>query len=357
MRLIIVSTFWNSEEFVGECIKSLKSQYYTNFTAYFIDDMSTDSSYEVAKNAIDGDERFILIKNDVKKFKCKNFIDVIRDNSKLKWNDVIVEIDGDDKLSNNHVLGLINKVYTDDNIWICGSKWKDSNGNISPYSRMDADNPRKTKWGFSHLRTYRVFLFRLIQDRDLKYNNEYLKAGVDIGIGLPMLEMSGNEHYHFLDEVTYIYTWHKNQSYSVNNSINDDKIQYKTASHVYSLPPYNRVEIVFGEGVGEITEKLPTQGINVKNPVTELLKTINYNPSSNTDYGKINQILSKNEVVNKQKPQPQPQPKPKQNIPVDRNQIQQMKRDSLVNLAKKMGNVRPTTQNQLPHVFGGRSRQ
>lgn len=353
MNLIIVSTFWNSEEFVGECIKSIKNQYYTNFTAYFIDDMSTDSSYDVAKKAIDGDERFVLIKNDTKKFKCKNFIDVIRDNPKINWNDVIIEIDGDDKLSNNHVLGLINKVYTDDNIWICGSKWKDFENNISPYGRMDADNPRKTTWGFSHLRTYRAFLFRLIKDDDLKFNGDYLRAGVDIGFGLPMLEMSGNEHYHFLDEITYIYTWHKNQSYSNNGGHNDSQLQRNSASYVYSLQPYNKVEILYEGGESEITENLPIQETKVKNPVTELLKSINHNPSSNIDYNKINKVLSKNDVAIQQRPQP----KPKQNIPVDRNQIQQMRRDSLVNLAKKMGNVRPTTQNQTPHVFGGRTRQ
>ena len=91
-------------------------------------------------------------------------------------------------------------------------------------------------------------------------------------------------------------------------------------------------------------------------PPKSITSIIDFNPnkkkpSNNTDYEKINELLSKRD--NK----PQSTLKPIQNIPLDRNQIQQMRRDSLVNLAKKMGNVRPTTQNTSPHVFGGKTRQ
>ena len=71
MKLVIVSTFWNAEKLVSKCIESLKNQYYTNFVAYFVDDMSTDNSFDVAKKTIGGDDRFILIKNEEKKYKTK----------------------------------------------------------------------------------------------------------------------------------------------------------------------------------------------------------------------------------------------------------------------------------------------
>ena len=107
MKLVIVSTFWNSEKYVADCINSIKNQYYGEFVAYMVDDMSTDNSYNVALETINGDERFILIKNTEKKYKTKNFIDVINNNPNIDWDDVIVEIDGDDQLSDNFVLGLI----------------------------------------------------------------------------------------------------------------------------------------------------------------------------------------------------------------------------------------------------------
>ena len=238
MKLVIVSTFWNSEEYVADCIKSIKNQYYSEFVAYIIDDMSTDNSYDVALEAIDGDERFILIKNIEKKYKTKNFIDVINNNPNIDWDDVIIEIDGDDQLSDNFVLGLITKIYTNEDIWICGSKWMDKDGVVGNYGKFNADKARIKSWNFSHMRTYRAFLFRMIKDEDLKFEGEYFKAGCDIGAGIPMLEMAGNSHFYYLDQVTYIYTWHENQSYSNTNSFGDKTLQSKIAGYVYKLPKY-----------------------------------------------------------------------------------------------------------------------
>lgn len=244
MKIVIVSTFWNSERYITDCINSLKSQNYTDFVAYFIDDMSIDNSYNVAKDLVEGDERFILIRNTEKKYKTKNFIDVIRDNKKIQWDDVILELDGDDKLSDNFVLGLVNKIYSDENIWICGSKWVDKDNRKMNYGKSDTENARRTSWNFSHMRTFRAFLFRLIKDEDLKYGDEYFKAACDLGHGIPMLEMSGTEHYYFLDKVTYIYTWHENQTFTDNNSFGDSTLQKKIAKHIYSLPQYSKLNII-----------------------------------------------------------------------------------------------------------------
>jgi len=353
MTLVIVSTFWNSEKYIEECINSIKSQYYTNFKAYFIDDMSTDSSYEVAKKTIGDDRRFTLIKNTEKKYKCKNFIDVIRDNSSIKWNDVIVEIDGDDKLINNHVFGQLTKIYMNKDIWVCGSKWVDKDGNSMNYGRMNADFARTSTWNFSHLRTYRAFLFRLIKDEHLMYNGDYLKAAVDIGIGLPILEMSGNEHYYFLDEVTYEYHWHDKQSYSKKGAIKDGNLQRNTAKHIYSLPKYEKLSINYLDDT-PVVAKLSTDKTSME-LVNEVLLQINdkpFNPGrvSEVDYNSVNKVINKNKKLETAKPVIQ-------NKPINRNQTLQLKRDSLVAQARKMQSIKPNGQNMTPHVFGGRTRQ
>lgn len=247
MKIVVISTFWNAEKYVSQCVESLKKQYFTDFIVYMIDDLSTDNSYEVAKNAIGDDERFILIRNEEKKYKTKSFVDVISNNDNIDWDDVIVEIDGDDSLIDNFVLGLINKIYSDSDIWICGSKWIDQYGRTMNYGRANADNPRSLPWNFSQMRTYRAFLFRSINLEDLKYDGEYYKAACDLGHGMPMLEMAGNEHYYFLDKITYLYNWHDHQSYSNNNSAKDKNIQAKTAKHIYSLPRYEKINLNNGE--------------------------------------------------------------------------------------------------------------
>lgn len=356
MKLVIVSTFWNAEKFIIECIKSVKEQYYTNYVAYFVDDMSTDNSYEIAKREIGDDDRFRLLKNDTKKYKAKNFVEVVRNNPEIDWDDVIIELDGDDMLKDNNVLGLVNKVFSNQDIWICGSRWVDRKNRSMKYGKADADNPRKTQWNFSHMRSYRAFLFRSINLEDLLFDGEYVRAAVDLAIGIPMLEMSGNEHYYFLDEVTYIYNWHDHQSYSPNGAVGDSKLQGRTAKHIYSLPRYEKIELVHDKAEFSIED------INIEHRKTslELLNEVLHEPinpqnkrvSDTINYEFINQILKNKKVYIPTKEKP----KPIQNKPEDRTKIIELKRNSLVSQSKKIVSVRSNLKNLAPHVFGGKNR-
>ena len=352
MNLIIVSPFWNSEKYVDKCIQSLKNQYYTNFTAYFIDDMSTDKSYEVAKKTIGNDERFILIKNTTKKYKTKNFIDVIRDNPKIRWDDVIIEIDGDDKLKDSHVLGLINKVFTDNNIWLCGTKWCDDVGRLGNYGKPNPERARTTSWNFSHMRSFRAFLFRSILDEHLKFEGEYFKAGCDLGHGIPMLEMSGSEHFHYIDEPTYVYTWHDKQSYSNNNSFGDKTVQGRTAKYIYSLPKYEKLNFEFEFEVGpteDFTIK-PEFKISNKEIIKSLFGNKELNKTTVVDYEKINQIMNKKGVYNVNS-----SIKPvRENVPKDRNELMNIKKGSIADQSSKMFPSKPNRRSDAPNIFGGR---
>jgi hypothetical protein len=333
-----------------------------------IDDMSTDNSYDVALEAINGDERFILIKNTEKKYKTKNFIDVINNNPDIDWDDVIIEIDGDDQLSDNFVLGLINKIYTNEDIWICGSKWMDKNGVVGNYGKFNADKARIKSWNFSHMRTYRAFLFRMIKEEHLMYEGEYFKAGCDIGAGIPMLEMAGEAHFYYLDQVTYIYTWHENQSYSSTNSFGDKTLQSKIAGYVYKLPKYDNVVIVDNGGVSytphygkpkesvallkELTKtriKYPNKIVITdtpkisESPVEKSDKTRNINlinslinktdPTDNVNYISINQIMQTKGIY---VPPKKENKVVKELVPNYRNQLTELKKDSITNQRKQL---------------------
>lgn len=341
MKLIIISPFWNSEKLTEKCILSLKNQYYTNFTAYFIDDMSTDNSYEIAKKTIGDDDRFVLIKNSEKKYKTKNFIDVIRNNPKINWDDVIIELDGDDELSDNFVLGRLNKIYMDDNIWVCGSKWKDQKGIIGNYGKPNLNKVRKSSWNFSHLRTFRSFLFNLIDDEHLKYNGEYFKAACDLGHGIPILEMCGEEHFYYIDEPLYIYKWHDKQSYSSNTDFNNDKLQGRTAKHIYGLPTYPKIALeLIGDGDIPQSESVKDNKINIFSVLPN-----NFNPQKEINYDIINKRVVK-EIPSAIKTREIIQNKPK-----DRNELVKIKRGSLADLNIQFGNVRNKRKNKNSGIF------
>ena len=59
----IIVPVYNVELYVGQCVRSLREQTYKNIEVIMVDDGSTDNSYEVCRAAIDGDERFKLLRN------------------------------------------------------------------------------------------------------------------------------------------------------------------------------------------------------------------------------------------------------------------------------------------------------
>ena len=73
----IVSCFWNAEQYISNCIKTLKNQLDGDFEVFLIDDMSNDNSVSIVNSLISNDSRFNLIINTEKKFKLKNLDDLI----------------------------------------------------------------------------------------------------------------------------------------------------------------------------------------------------------------------------------------------------------------------------------------
>lgn len=348
MKIVIISAFWNANNHVKNCINSIKSQYYTNFISYFIDDMSTDNSYEIAKETIGNDDRFILLKNQNKKFKTKNFIDVIRDNAKINWDDVIIELDGDDMLSDNFVLGRINKVFMDENIWLCGTRWKDKNGNLGNYGKPNPERARTTSWNFSHMRSFRAFLFRQIKDEHLKMNGEYFKGACDIGHAIPMLEMAGSEHFHYIDEPLYIYTWHKNQSYSETGGIGNSTLQGQTAKYIYKLPKYEKLKIEYSDSDKNLELiRIKEEETKKRNEILSKITPIGKKEKKSIDYNSINALLKGKKVYipNENKKQV------RENKPDNRQQLIELKKDSLSKQVRIFTPGKPNRRNGLPNIF------
>ena len=75
----IISCFWNASKYIEKCINSIKSQTFSDYKVFLVDDMSTDDTVKIIEGLIDGDDRFILIKNDEKKFKLRNMDELIMD--------------------------------------------------------------------------------------------------------------------------------------------------------------------------------------------------------------------------------------------------------------------------------------
>lgn len=234
--MIIVTTLYNAENYVERCLGSLMGQTYKNFTCYITDDLSTDRSVELVKKMIFNDNRFVLIENTVKMYQPGNYDQVIRNNPNIKDNDIIVEVDGDDWLPDSNTLKRIADVYEDENIWIANGSFKYSTGPMGFSSKQtNFENLRNTRFTASHIRTWRAFLWRKIKEEDLKdENGVYWKVTGDLSFMFPMLEMSGESRYKFMEDVNYVY--------NELNPINDHKVDLtlvnSVADTIRKMKPY-----------------------------------------------------------------------------------------------------------------------
>jgi len=236
--MIILTTTYNCEKYIERCLLSIMSQRFPDFKCYITDDMSTDSTIKKIESVIKDDNRFILIKNHSKLYQGGNYDQVIRCMG-LDGDEICVEIDGDDWLPNPNVLGKIDEIYKDSNVWMTSGSFKYHDGRPG-FNRpiTSLENIRKSNFTLSHMRTWKAWLWKKIDEKDLKDGDgKYYSVAGDLSFMWPMIEMSGLEHFKFIDEILYVY----NES----NPINDHKVDLSKVRNIHNLIankiPYNKI--------------------------------------------------------------------------------------------------------------------
>jgi len=237
----IVSCFWNASDFIEECILSVKSQSLNDFEMYLIDDVSIDNTASKIQSLIKDDKRFKLISNNEKKFKLKNIDSLIRDENIFDNEDIIIELDGDDKLAHNDVLKSINSKYNVNyNLWLTNGSFIYRDGRMGFSSEVIPSQVRTAPFRFSHLRTWKAHLWRKINPEDFndKFGNPIISAP-DLAYSFPMVEMAANGHYEFIPEIHYIYNDNSPFNEFKEDSAGGGKFQqFICESEIRSKEPY-----------------------------------------------------------------------------------------------------------------------
>jgi glycosyltransferase involved in cell wall biosynthesis len=231
---------YNCVGWVKANIDSITRQGYDNYQLVYVDDCSTDGTYEEAERLLKQSKiDYKLHKNSFNKGKSYNLVHYI---NKLPEETVVVVVDGDDWLANEHVLSHLNKIYNED-IWMTCGSYAATDTNIVTSPRFNKHywegNIRKKSWEFSHLGTFRKKLFSKIKRKDfLDKSGNYFATTSDQAMMWPMAEMAGPEHFLAVPEALYIY----NRS----NPISDDRAhrrdQLETEASIRSRKPYQRLE-------------------------------------------------------------------------------------------------------------------
>lgn len=239
----IVVPMYNVSDWIEKTIGSIMEQKYKNFSAIIIDDISTDNSYEIVKEMTRGDDRFILVKNQEKKFALRNIYEGIK-MLNPDPEDIIVTLDGDDWLATPAVLQKLAQFYMRNECWLTyGSYMEYPSGVRGPFAKpipkrvIDESLYRQHEWCSSHLRTFQAHLWNRIKEEDLKdTEGNFYRMAWDLAFMLPMLEMSAERAMHIPD-ILYVY--------NVGNPLNDHKIdnsyQIRLEYEIRAKPKYERV--------------------------------------------------------------------------------------------------------------------
>jgi glycosyltransferase involved in cell wall biosynthesis len=236
----VVIPSYNNSEWYKYNLDSIYGQNYTNYKILYVDDCSPDGTGELVEAYVKEkkqEQRTIVIKNTTRKFALENLYNAIH---MCPDNAIIATLDGDDWFADPNVLSLINKVYSQDDVWFAYTQ------NISfpdnklgycqayPQAILAKQSFRHCIWRVSHLRTFYAWLFKKIKIEDLKENGQFFAVAYDVAITYPMLEMA-YPRFKFIPDVTYVR--------NVATPLNDFKVhraEQKRVSHhiMANLPAY-----------------------------------------------------------------------------------------------------------------------
>ncbi|GIV44031.1 MAG: hypothetical protein KatS3mg035_1154 [Bacteroidia bacterium] len=241
-KIKVITPFYNPGEFLETCINTLMTQKYDNFQVIFIDDCSTDGSFDRLPK---DDSRVIVIKNETRKTALENIHNAIM--NYCEPDDIVVLVDGDDWLPNKGVLGYINNFYNTNDCWVMYGQamWTDGRkGFAAEYTAGEFANLRKAPFKVSHIRTFRAGLYHKIKDQDPDFScmkdkdGNFYKMTYDVAIMFPIMEMAGLEKIKYNSESLYIY--------NRNNPISDDKVnqqlQWSIHAEISNKKPFNKIE-------------------------------------------------------------------------------------------------------------------
>ena len=218
---VIITASYKNKDWYKWNLDIILGQHYTNYRIIYIDDNSPDNTgklvYEYAQSLGKGHLIQVIV-NDRNVGALENIYTAIHS---CKKNEIVVLVDGDDKLAHQDVLKYLNTIYQDPNVWLTYGQFQWFPANIPGFAReipagvLENNTIREHRWLTTHLRTFYAGLFQSIKKEDLLWEDKFFPMAWDLGIMYPMIEMAAFRT-KFIPDVLYFY--------NTANQINDSKV-------------------------------------------------------------------------------------------------------------------------------------
>ncbi len=210
-RIRVVVPFRNAASWLPICLASIRQQSYSNFTAHFIDDASTDDARSLFT---DSDPRIRYQLNDTRQGALRNRLNFILE---CEPNDVVMYLDGDDQLASDSSLLRLASLYQETDCWLSYGQYVSQHGELGhaqPYANQaDLDLELKlNQMRFPiHPISHRAGLMQSLSLFDPNYacfkdnNGRWLEAASDAVLARPLFFMAGFERIQYCDDVLVFY--------------------------------------------------------------------------------------------------------------------------------------------------------
>lgn len=250
----IITPSYNNEEWVEFNIASILNQTYTNYEVLYINDASTDNTYDQVVSIVGDLPNWTIINNETNKGATYNYFEH-RDDF-LEDDDIVIHLDGDDWLYDETVLDKLNTFYNQHDCWMTYGGFIVWNGVDAeptlPYPQSTLFDDfvhehklyRKDHWRASHMRTYRGFLFKSLPSDEMRSltDGEYYWHASDLAFQFPFLEMCPKDKIKLIDFYAHTYNHSKTNQTRTHERETIDNHQYEIEirnrkHYAETLPP------------------------------------------------------------------------------------------------------------------------
>jgi glycosyltransferase involved in cell wall biosynthesis len=177
------------------------------------DDASTDRTAELIEKWVESSpnkNNIYYVKNTERKYKLRN-LQRLLNTAPINSDDICCFLDGDDSLTDSTSLETVLSKYESTGCWITYGSYRGYKNNGCCCREMTLDekqnnNFRKMPWIFSHLFTFRYFLWKSIPESYFNFNEEVMyKYTADMIINIPLLELAKSSRIQYISTPLYKY--------------------------------------------------------------------------------------------------------------------------------------------------------
>lgn len=239
---VVVPSF-NSVDFLPKTLASIESQTFQDYSVCVINDASTLPQQGVIIDDYCTRNEWQSITHQKNTGALQGLVEALKLLAPVD-EDVVVVIDGDDWLAHPKVFETLHRIYSAEDLYMTWGQCEIYPPGKTPmrYAQPIPDMIIEQKlyrdipFVFWHPATFKYFLFRHIQDADLRdINGEYFRIMKDKATLFPMLEMAGRKK-KYIDETLYIY----NLSNPLNDYANTPEEEIKRVdTYLQAKPRYS----------------------------------------------------------------------------------------------------------------------